>query len=199
MMNEKKGGWLELIAGGMFAGKSEELLRRVRRARYARQEVQVFKPALDSRYGESRVASHDGLNEGATAVTDSRQILDLVRPETEVIAIDEGQFFDQGLTNVCRDLADQGKRVIVAGLNLDALGRPFGPMAGLMPYADHIDTVHAICVICGQLASRTQLLQGGKPVSWRRGPLVLVGGQDEGYEARCRDCHEVPGKPRQGE
>jgi thymidine kinase len=188
------GGWIELICGSMFSGKTEELLRRVRRAEIARQRVQVFKPSIDDRYGASRVASHDGMGREGISVHSASEILALVAPETEVVAVDEAQFFDDTIVAVCNALADRGKRVIVAGLELDFRGEPFGPMPLLMAQAERLDKLHAICVVCGGEASRTQRLVNGKPAHYDD-PIIVVGAQ-EMYEARCRRCHEVPGKPR---
>jgi len=186
------GGWIELICGGMFAGKTEELLRRVRRAEIARQPVQVFKPAIDDRYGVDVVASHNGLRREAVIVREAREISELLRPETRVVAIDEAQFFDPAIADVCNELADRGVRVIVAGLDLDFRGEPFGPMPVLMAQAEYVDKLHAICQVCGAPACRTQRLINGRPAHYDD-PVILVGAS-EVYEARCRDCHKVPGK-----
>jgi thymidine kinase len=187
-------GWLELICGSMFSGKTEELLRRVRRAEIARKKVQVFKPQIDSRYGMERVASHNGLaRENAIVVGSAAEILASVEPETAVVAIDEVQFFDWSIAEVCTRLADQGKRVVVAGLDQDFRGEPFGPMPLLLALAERVDKLNAICVCCGANASRTQRLIDGRPARYDD-PIILVGGS-ESYEARCRQCHEVPGKP----
>ncbi len=189
-------GWIEIVCGGMFSGKTEELIRRVRRAQYAHQKVQVFKAAADKRYAKENVASHNNVQIEAKPVQSAREILRLLESDTEVVAIDEAQFFGHDIVSVCEELASFYKlRVIIAGLNLDALGRPFGSMPGLLARADHITTLNAICVKCGGLASRTQLLINDQPVQWQEGPLILVGGESEGYEARCRSCHEVPDKP----
>ena len=190
-------GWVEVITGGMFSGKTEELIRRVKRAEYAHQKVQVFKPAIDKRYAEEKIVSHNNIHLQAQPVDTANQILRLLWSSIDFVAIDEAQFFDHNVVSVCEKLAGfYGLRVIVAGLNIDALGRPFGPMPGLLVKADYITTLNAVCVKCGGLASRTQLLKNGKPVPWQGGPLILVGGENEGYEARCRDCHEVPGDPK---
>jgi len=189
---QPNGGWIELICGGMFAGKTEELLRRVRRAEIARQPVQVFKPAIDDRYGVDVVASHNGLQREALIVRKAREIPELLRPETRVVAIDEAQFFDETIADVCSELADQGLRVIVAGLDLDFRGEPFGPIPRLMAQAEYVDKLHAICQVCGAPACRTQRLINGQPASYDD-PIILVGAS-EVYEARCRDCHEVVGK-----
>jgi len=173
----------------MFSGKTEELIRRVRRAQIARQKVQVFKHSLDARYAEREVASHNGLQLEAVPVENSAQLRALIAPETTVIAIDEGQFFDEGLVPLCEELADRGLRVIVAGLDLDFRGEPFGPMPQLMARAERVDKLQAICVVCGGPASRTQRLINGQPAAYDD-PVILVGA-DEVYQARCRGCHQV--------
>jgi thymidine kinase len=189
------GGWIELVCGSMFSGKTEELLRRVRRAEIARKKVQLFKPAIDNRYGLVRVASHDGLaREDAIVVCSAEDILRRLEVDTEVAAVDEVQFFDETIADVCDHLADRGLRVIVAGLDQDFRGEPFGPMPLLLARAERVDKLHAICVACGASASRTQRLIDGRPARYDD-PVILVGGS-ESYEARCRNCHEVPGKPR---
>lgn len=193
-MDGHEGGWIELICGGMFAGKTEELIRRVRRAHFARQKVQVFKPALDNRYAAERVSSHNGVHLDATAVSSSQEILDRVDPDTTVVAVDEAQFFDGRIAEVCDELADQGMRVIVAGLDMDFRGEPFGPMPILMTQAEQVDKLQAICMVCGAPASRTQRLVNGQPAFYDD-PIILVGAQ-EAYEARCRRCHDVPREPQ---
>lgn len=188
------GGWIELICGSMFSGKTEELLRRIRRAEIARKHIQVFKPKVDNRYGIQRVASHDGVAwDNALVVSLAREILTHVQPETEVVAIDEIQFFDWEVADVCTLLANRGLRVIGAGLDQDFRGEPFGPMPLLMALAERLDKLHAICVACGASASRTQRLIDNRPARYDD-PVILVGGS-ESYEARCRTCHQVPGKP----
>lgn len=184
---------MEVICGGMFSGKTEELIRRVRRAQIAKQKVQVFKPALDERYSRVKITAHSGLDTEAQSVRKAGEILELVRPETSVVAIDEAQFFDRQLADVCRTLADSGKRVIVAGLDMDFRGEPFDPVPDLMAEAEMVDKLQAICVICGDAASRSQRLIDGRPASYDD-PIILVGAS-EAYEARCRHCHEVPGRP----
>ncbi len=174
----------------MFCGKTEELLRRVRRAVIARQRIQVFKPAIDHRYGISRVASHNGLAWDSEAVSSSREILERLQPDTTIVAIDEVQFFDEGVADVCRELAQRGLRVICAGLDLDFRGEPFGPMPRLMAQAELLDKLHAICVVCGAPASRTQRLIDGQPARFTE-PVIVIGAAEK-YEARCRDCHQVP-------
>jgi thymidine kinase len=184
-------GWIEVISGVMFSGKSEELLRRVRRALIARKSVQLFKSHLDDRYaGVFRISSHDGSQLDAVPVNLSVQIAERVRPDTDVVAIDEAQFLDNGLVKVANELADRGVRVIVSGTDMDFRGEPFGPIPQLLAIAEVVDKLHAICVRCGQLATRNQRLIGGRPAP-AEGPTIQVGGA-ESYEARCRRCHEVP-------
>jgi thymidine kinase len=194
MTHQPSGGWIELICGSMFSGKTEELLRRIRRAEIARKRLQVFKPAIDHRYGIERVASHNGVvRSDAVVVANAAELLSQIETDAEVIAIDEVQFFDWQIAEVCDHLADQGKRVIVAGLDQDFRGEPFGPMPLLLAMAEQVDKLHAICVVCGAPATRTQRLIDGRPARYDD-PIILVGGS-ESYEARCRHCHEVPGKP----
>ena len=190
---QPKGGWIEIICGSMFSGKTEELIRRVRRARIARQKVQVFKPQIDIRYQAEKVSSHDGLHWEALPVANAREILDRLEPDTTVVAVDEAQFFDWQLSEVCGELAQRGLRVILAGLDMDFRGEPFGPMPLLMAEAEEVTKLQAICVVCGAPASRTQRLIDDQPAGYDE-PIILVGGS-ESYEARCRKCHEVPGKP----
>jgi len=191
---QPSGGWLELICGSMFCGKTEELLRRIRRAEIARKQVQLFKPQIDSRYGLDRVVSHSGsAREDAIVVQTAEEIVAHLRDDTEVVAIDEVQFFDWTIAEVCTHLADQGRRVLLAGLDQDFRGDPFGPMPLLMALAERVDKLHAICVCCGDSASRTQRLINGRPARYDD-PVILVGGSER-YEARCRLHHEVPGKP----
>ena len=190
-------GWLELICGSMFSGKTEELLRRIRRAEIGRQQVQIFKPAIDNRYGLVRVASHNGVaREDAVVVHSAEAILERLSSGTEVVAIDEVQFFDDTILQVVEKLAGNGLRVIAAGLDQDFRGEPFGPVAALMALAEYVDKLQAICVVCGAPASRTQRLIDGSPARYDD-PIILVGGS-ESYEARCRTCHQVPGRPEPG-
>jgi thymidine kinase len=190
---QPRGGWIEIICGSMFSGKTEELIRRVRRAEIARQHVQVFKPKLDDRYDVMRVASHDGGYYHADAIEQPKEILEKLMPETNVVGIDEAQFFDWSVADVARLLADRGLRVIITGLDLDFRGEPFGPVPLLMAEAEMVDKLHAICVVCGAPASRTQRLINGQPARYSD-PVILVGA-NEVYEARCRDCHRVPERP----
>jgi thymidine kinase len=191
MFHGTRPGWIEVIAGVMFAGKSEELIRRVRRAAIARKQVQVFKSHLDARYaGLYSVTTHDGITVEAEPVDSSEQIVRAVRPDTEVVAVDEAQFLDEGIVDVSGALADRGVRVILAGIDVDFRGLPFGPMPRLMCAAEVIDKLHAICVVCGGPATRNQRLVDGQPAPWNS-PTIMVGGR-ESYEARCRHCHRVP-------
>jgi thymidine kinase len=178
----------------MFSGKTEELIRRVRRARIARQQVQVFKPAMDSRYHKEQVASHNGLQWQAIPVGNAREILERLEATTTVVAVDEAQFFDWEISVVCTELADRGLRVILAGLDMDFRGEPFGPMPLLMAEAEEVTKLQAICLECGAPASRTQRLIDGLPAGYDD-PIILVGGS-ESYEARCRSCHKVPRRPQ---
>ena len=190
---QPKGGWVELICGSMFSGKTEELIRRVRRAQIAKQNVQVFKPQIDTRYALARVASHSGLQWDSHTINDPAEIWDFLAAETNVVAIDEVQFFDWAVADIASSLADKGLRVICAGLDLDFRGEPFGPIPLLMAQAEMVDKLHAICVQCGAPAARTQRLIDGRPANYDD-PVIMVGA-NEVYEARCRDCHQVPGKP----
>ena len=184
------GGWIEVIAGVMFSGKTEELMRRVRRSMIARKRVQVFKSHLDSRYaGVFAVSSHDGRTVDAIPVDSATQIAQRIDPIAQVVAVDEAQFLDRGIVDLATTLAGRGRRVIVAGLDTDFRGVPFGPMPDLMAVAELVDKLHAICVLCGAPATRTQRLIEGVPAAWGS-PTIMVGGR-ESYEARCRACHVV--------
>lgn len=204
---------LKIITGSMFSGKSEELIRRMRRTEIARMRTQLFKPSLDNRYGYGSVDSHDGNSKEAYVIESPQEIYKLLDPKTVVVGIDECQFLDRSLINVCQDLVGRGIRVIGAGLNLDFKAEPFGVMPELMASADHVDTLHAICISCGLEASRTQrlikeLVEGKwtlRPANYND-PLILVAAGEnhaakvtkeivEFYEARCRGCHDVPGHP----
>ncbi len=196
MYHGAQDGWIEVVSGVMFSGKSEEMLRRVRRALIARKTVQVFKSHLDDRYGGVfEVSSHDGHQVEALPVSTSVQVAEQVKADTQVVAVDEAQFLDDGIVEVVNALADRGVRVIVAGTDMDFRGNPFGPIPKLLAVAERIDKLHAICVVCGDLASRNQRLIDGKPAP-AEGPTIQVGGS-ESYEARCRRCHEVPAVDRQ--
>ncbi len=194
MNQDGRSGSIEVICGSMFSGKTEELIRRLRRAVIARQKIQVFKPAIDLRYTDKAIASHNGLQENAIPVNDSAELLAHLDATADVIAIDEVQFFDAGIVDVCNTLADQGKRVICAGLDMDFRGAPFGPIPQLLAIAEHVEKLQAICVVCGAPASRTQRLIAGQP-AYIDDPVVLVGAS-EVYEARCRAHHQTPQRPQ---
>ncbi|MCZ2257523.1 thymidine kinase [Sporosarcina sp. G11-34] len=185
-----QGGWIEVVCGSMFSGKSEELIRRVRRSQFAKQKIVVFKPEIDNRYSDEAVVSHNGTTVIANPVTKSSHIEEFVTDEYDVIAIDEAQFFDEGIVDTVMALADRGFRVIVAGLDQDFRGKPFGPMPRLLAVAEHITKLQAVCTVCGSPASRTQRLINGTPAG-EDDPVILVGAS-EAYEARCRAHHEVP-------
>lgn len=193
MLQQPSGGWIEVVCGSMFSGKTEELIRRVKRAQIAKLKVQVFKPRIDRRYTSEKIASHNGMHADATPIERAADILSMVEADTHVVAVDEVQFLDAGIVDVCAALAHQGKRVIAAGLDLDFRAEPFGPMPALMAQAEMVDKLQAICVVCGAPASRTQRLINGRPAGYDD-PVILVGAA-EMYEARCRHCHEVAGKP----
>ncbi len=174
-----KPGWIEVICGSMFSGKTEELIRRMRRALFANQRVEIFKPQIDVRYSVDEVVSHNSNSIPSTPVESSAQIL-LMATDVDVVGIDEAQFFDEGIVEVCMTLADRGIRVIVAGLDMDYLGKPFGPMPQLMARAEHVDKVHAICVRCGNIAQHSHRLTANNK-------LVVLGEKDT-YEPICRHC-----------
>jgi len=190
MYGPKNHGWVEVIIGPMYSGKSEELIRRIRRTKIAKQKLQVFKPEIDNRYSKVDVVSHCGEKEEAVAVKDSAELLSLLEDDTQVVAIDEVQFFDKGIIDVITALADNDKRVICAGLDMDFKGVPFGPIPALLAIAEFVDKIQAICVVCGNPATRTQRLINGRPAKYED-PIVLIGAL-ESYEARCRKCHIVP-------
>jgi thymidine kinase len=183
-------GSIEVVCGSMFSGKTEELIRRLRRATIARERVQVFKPGIDVRYAVEKVTSHAGMNFDAIPVESSGQIFDKLDPEAQVVGIDEAQFFDAGIVAVVRSLAERGLRVIVAGLDQDFRGEPFGSMPVLLALAERVDKLSAICMVCGEPATRTQRLVNGSPA--RYDDSVVFVGAAEMYEARCRQHHEVP-------
>ncbi len=183
-------GAVEVIVGSMFSGKTDELIRRLRRATIAKQKVQVFKPAIDNRFAETKVTSHAGNAFDAHPIRSSADVFEQLDTETTVVAIDEAQFFDADIVKIIQRLADDGKRVIVAGLDTDFRGEPFGPIPTLMAQAERVDKLHAICMVCAEEASRTQRLLDGKPAHYDD-PVVVIGAS-ELYEARCRKHHEVP-------
>lgn len=186
-------GSIEVITGSMFSGKTDELIRRLVRARIARQKVQVFKPAIDVRYAIEKVTSHGGAKLDAIPVASAAEILEHLEADTTVVGIDEAQFFDEQIVSIAEMLAERGLRVIIAGLDMDFRGEPFGSMPLLMAKAERVDKLQAICMVCGEPASRTQRLVNGQPARYDD-PVVIVGAA-ELYEARCRLHHEVPGKP----
>jgi thymidine kinase len=187
---QEKTGSIEIICGSMFSGKTEEMIRRLRRARIAKQNVQVFKPVIDTRYNVEKVTSHAGVDFEAIPVNDSSQIKEALSKDTTVVGIDEAQFFDDGIIDLIDELADSGKRVIVTGLDMNFRGEPFGCIPIIMSKAETVDKLHAICMVCGGPATRTQRLVNGKPAH-HDDPIVIVGAS-EMYEARCRAHHEVP-------
>jgi thymidine kinase len=183
-------GLIEVICGSMFSGKTDELIRRLVRARIAKQKVQVFKPAIDMRYAVAKVTSHAGADLDAMPVDRAAEILQKLEIDTTVVGIDEAQFMDADVVDVVQALVADGRRVLVAGLDMDFRGEPFGVMPVLMSKAERVDKLHAICMVCGGEASRTQRLVNGKPARYDE-PIVIVGAS-ELYEARCRAHHEVP-------
>ena len=193
MYQELQKGWIEVICGPMFAGKSEELIRRVKTLSYAHQKIVAFKPAIDNRYDKSAIASHDGEKYQAFAIKSAEDILPLVESDVQVVAIDEVQFFKDSIVSICESLADRGVRVIVAGLDTDFRGEPFGVMPLLLARAEFVTKLSAACTVCGCAATRTQRLVDGKPANYDD-PIILVGAK-ESYEARCIKHHIVPNKP----
>ncbi len=189
----KQNGWIEIICGSMFSGKSEELIRRIRRATYANLSIQVFKPTIDNRYDDTAVVSHNGTSITAQPIDRAEEIYDHINEGTEVVGIDEVQFFDETIVEIAEELAEKGIRVIAAGLDTDFRGEPFGPVPKLMAISESVTKLSAICPICGSPATRTQRLIDGKPASYHD-PVILVGAT-ESYEPRCRHHHEVPNKP----
>ena len=183
-------GSIEVVCGSMFSGKTDELIRRLVRATIAKQKVQVFKPAIDIRYAVEKVTSHAGSQYDAIPVPNAAEIYNKLDSDTTVVGIDEAQFFDAEIANVAQELAARGVRVIVAGLDMDFRGEPFGPMPLILAKAERVDKLHAICMVCGDEASRTQRLVNGQPAKYDD-PVVIVGAS-ELYEARCREHHEVP-------
>lgn len=188
-MSEKRGS-VEVITGSMFCGKTDELIRRLRRASIAKQQVQVFKPSIDNRYSEDKVASHAGTEFDATPIEKAADIRANLDKNTTVVAVDEAQFLDMEIVSIVNFMADQGIRVIVSGLDTDFRGEPFGPMPTLTAQAERVDKLHAICMVCGEDAARTQRLVDGKAAHYND-PVVIVGAE-ELYEARCRKHHNVP-------
>lgn len=193
MYNQYREGWIEVICGCMFAGKTEELIRRINVLSYARKNILVFKPKIDDRYSTTEIASHAGSKLPCIVISEAKEILDHVNYDTDVVAIDEVQFFDEDVVDICEYLADSGLRVMVAGLDKDFRGEPFGVLPDLLTRAEFVTKLTAVCAKCGAPATRTQRIINGKPASFND-PIVLVGAK-EAYEPRCRHCHEIVEKP----
>ena len=183
-------GYIELVIGPMYSGKSEELIRRLKRAKIAKQNIVVFKPQIDNRYSNEDVVSHSGESIHAIPINKAKEIYDYIDSKTQVVGIDEVQFFDDEVVDIAIDLADKGIRVIAAGLDMDFKGEPFGPTPRLLAVSEFVDKIQAICSVCGQPATRSQRLIDGKPARYND-PIIQVGAV-ESYEARCRKCHVVP-------
>ena len=193
MYNQYREGWIEVICGCMFAWKTEELIRRINVLSYARKNILVFKPKIDDRYSTTEIASHAGSKVPCIVISEAKEILDHVNYDTDVVAIDEVQFFDEDVVDICEYLADSGLRVMVAGLDKDFRGEPFGVLPDLLTRAEFVTKLTAVCAKCGAPATRTQRIINGKPASFND-PIVLVGAK-EAYEPRCRHCHEIVEKP----
>ena len=193
MYHQYREGWIEVISGCMFAGKTEELIRRINVLSYAKKNIIVFKPKIDNRYSDSEIVSHSGAKVPCLVVEKAQDILKKIEADTEVVAIDEVQFFDKDIVEVCEYLADKGIRVMVAGLDKDFRGESFGVMPELLTRAEFVTKLTAVCAKCGAPATRTQRLVNGKPAGFED-PIVMVGA-DESYEPRCRHCNQVPNKP----
>ena len=190
MVENRKFGWIECICGSMFSGKSEELLRRIKRGVIAKQKVLLFKPSIDNRYDENRVSTHNGNSYDSISIEKSSDILNFVKDtKYDIIGIDEIQFFDNDIVKIINKLADDGIRVIVAGLDMDFKAEPFHPMPEIMAISEMVTKLHAVCNKCGKEASRSQRLISGKPAKYDD-PVVVIGAS-ESYEARCRHCHEI--------
>ncbi len=194
MYHQYRPGWVEVISGCMFAGKTEELIRRIKVLEFAKKNIKVFKPRIDNRYSDTFVVSHAGSRVNSIVIDRAAEILDHVDSSVDVVAIDEVQFLDEDICEVCDILAKEGKRVMVAGLDMDFRGEPFGMMPKLITEAEFVTKLTAVCNKCGAPATRTQRLVNGKSASYND-PLVLIGAS-EAYEARCRHCHEVTDKPK---
>ena len=193
MYNQYREGWIEVICGCIFAGKTEELIRRINVLSYARKNILVFKPKIDVRYSTTEIASHAGSKVPCIVISEAKEILNHVNYDTDVVAIDEVQFFDEDVVDICEYLADSGLRVMVAGLDKDFRGEPFGVLPDLLTRAEFVTKLTAVCAKCGAPATRTQRIINGKPASFND-PIVLVGAK-EAYEPRCRHCHEIVEKP----
>lgn len=187
-------GYIEVVIGPMYSGKSEELIRRIKRAKIAKQNIVVFKPSIDNRYSECDVVSHSGDSVNAIPISNPKEIYNFIDEKTQVVGIDEVQFFDEEIVNIAVDLADRGIRVIAAGLDMDFKGEPFGPTPRLLAIAEFVDKIQAICSVCGQPATRSQRLINGEPAKYDD-PIIQIGAI-ESYEARCRKCHIVYNKKK---
>lgn len=194
MYHTYKNGFIEVVCGPMFAGKTEELIRRIKRLEYAKQNVLVFKPKVDTRYGEGEIVSHNMSKKPSIIIDKSMEIMSYVKDNTDAVVIDEVQFFDQGIVAIAENLADRGIRVIVGGLDRNFRGEPFGPMPELLACAEFVTKLTAICVKSGLPATRTQRIINGFPANYED-PTILLGA-NESYEPRSRHYHEVPGKPK---
>ncbi len=194
MYNQYKDGWLEVISGCMFAGKSEELIRRIHVLSFAKKKIMVFKPSIDTRYSKEEIVTHNGKKIPCIVIENAKQLLKHVDNDVDVVAIDEVQFFDKNIIDVCDYLADKGKRVIVAGLDQDFRGEPFGVMSELLTRAEFVTKLTAVCAKCGAPATRTQRLVNNEPASYDD-PIVMIGASEH-YEPRCRHCHEILSKPK---
>lgn len=194
MYQQYREGWLEVISGCMFAGKTEELIHRIKVLEYAKKKIAVFKPKIDNRYSEECVVSHAGSSVKSFNISKAREIFDYIDDSYDVIAIDEVQFFDEEIVQICDYFADRGKRVMAAGLDMDFRGVPFSVMPELFTHAEFVTKLTAVCTKCGAPATRTQRLVNGKPASYDD-PIIVVGASEQ-YEARCRHCHEVEGRPQ---
>ena len=192
-INKEKKGWIEVVCGSMFSGKTEELIRRIKVLEFAKKQVVVFKPKIDNRYSDTMVSSHAGSKVDSIVIEKAIEILKYVNDEVDVIAIDEVQFLDDKIVDVCNYLANNGKRVMCAGLDMDFKAEPFGVMPKLITEAEFVTKLTAVCNVCGAPATRTQRIINGRPARFDD-PIILVGA-NEAYEARCRHCHEVIGKP----
>lgn len=190
----KKPGQITVVCGGMFAGKTEELIRLARRALYAKKKVQVFKPTVDSRYHESMVVTHEGAQHEAVAVASAAELVSLVKPETQVVFVEEAQFFERSIVDFAVQWADSGREIVLAGLDQDFRREPFGPMGELLVVADEVVKLRAICMNCGAPASHTYRVIDGKPARWND-PVILIGATER-YEARCRTCYKIYGEKR---
>lgn len=194
MYNQYQEGFLEVICGCMFAGKTEELIRRINVLSFAKKNIITFKPKIDNRYSEREIVSHAGAHIPCIVIENAKDILKHIQDDTDVVAIDEVQFFDECIVDVCEYLADQGLRVMVAGLDKDFRGEPFPAMANLLPRAEFVTKLTAVCAKCGAPGTRTQRLINGKPASFED-PIVVIGSTEQ-YEPRCRHCHEILNKPQ---